>query len=85
MLTASEHIISEIDQTITFPDRRRFTRTDYWRMINEGLVELESPVELLNGELVMMSPIGDDHLDVMDMLTMFFAARGRQVCLPRSR
>lgn len=60
---------------LTFPERRRITRALYHRMAECGLIEPEAHVELLNGEIVDMSPIGPRHLSVTDKLTHFFVPR----------
>jgi len=59
----------------SFPDHRRFTRDDYHRMAEVGLIDSEAKVELLNGEIVPMSPVGYSHSGVVDDLIDFFIQR----------
>lgn len=41
--------------------RRRFTVADYHRMAAAGILGEDDRVELLEGEIVEMSPIGSSH------------------------
>jgi len=63
--------------TRTLPDsRRRFSVDDYYRMADVGILGPDDRVELLDGQVVQMSPIGVKHAHVVDTLTdMLFAVR----------
>ncbi len=62
--------------------RVRFTREHYDRMIEAGVLTKEDRVELLDGEIVSVSPIGPYHSSLLDRLTEFFieSAGGRYSC-----
>lgn len=66
----------------TKPSRVRFSRTDYHRMGETGILPRRPRVELLDGEIIQMSPIGPQHGCVVDRLNDFFTAhvRGRAIC-----
>jgi Uma2 family endonuclease len=49
--------------------RRPFTVEEYDRMIEVGILSKEDHVELIEGEIVEMSPIGDRHAACVDRAT----------------
>ena len=55
--------------------RRTFTVDEYHRMISAGILAKDDRVELIEGEIVRMSPIGTRHGAGVDRLTMLFAGR----------
>lgn len=55
--------------------RRRFTVDEYHRMVDTGILTEDDHVELLDGEIVEMTPIGRSHLGHVDRLTLLFATR----------
>ena len=46
-------------------ERRRFTIEEYERMVETGILEQEERVELIEGEIVEMSPIGPPHASIV--------------------
>ena len=57
---------------------RRFTRAEYERMVEAGILDADERVELLDGEIVPMSPQGDRHvLVVYRVAKLLEAAFGR--------
>ena len=55
--------------------RRRFTRTEYYRMAEVGILGEHDRVELIAGEIVEMSPIGRRHRAFVDNLNRLLARR----------
>ena len=60
-----------------FIPRRSFTRNDYHAMGRAGILTREDRVELLEGEVIVMSPIGTRHAACVDRLNRAFFASGR--------
>jgi Uma2 family endonuclease len=54
------------------PTRHRFTVDDLERMVRSGILLEDARVELIEGELYDMNPIGWAHQAVVDRMTAFF-------------
>lgn len=54
--------------------RYRFTVDDYYKLAEVGVLSEDSRVELIEGEIVMMTPIGRRHAACVDRLTNLLAA-----------
>lgn len=52
--------------------QHRFTVDDYYRMAEAGILRDDERVELLNGEIIDMTPPGPPHASVVDWLNEFF-------------
>jgi Uma2 family endonuclease len=52
--------------------RRLFTLDEYHRLGEAGILTADDRVELIEGEIVQMPPIGSDHASVVDILNVFF-------------
>ena len=48
---------------------RRFTVTEYYAMVEAGILKKEDRVELIDGVIVVMDPIGNRHLATVDRYT----------------
>jgi Uma2 family endonuclease len=59
-------------ETIT---RRKMSIDDYHRMFEVGIIGPDERVELINGEIIEMSPIGDRHLGIVSRINMLLAPR----------
>lgn len=86
--------ISLASAAVSIEDLRRFSVEEFDRLVEVGIVGDEERVELLEGVLVAMTPIGDEHAACVLRLTELLAARlaGRAliaiqnpIALPRSR
>jgi Uma2 family endonuclease len=54
--------------------KHRFNVKEYYRMAETGVLQPDARVELLNGEIIDMSPIGPFHGGVTNYLTEIFTA-----------
>lgn len=63
------------------PAKHRFSVKEYYRMAETGILPANARVELLNGEIIDMSPMGAFHGGVANYLTQIFtaAAKGRWI------
>jgi Uma2 family endonuclease len=52
----------------------RFTVDEYYRMADVGLLAPDARVELIEGEIIDMAPIGSLHCGTVDWLTRLFSA-----------
>lgn len=52
--------------------RRHFNVTEYYRMTEAGILSESDRVELIDGEVIEMSPIGSRHAACVDRLTQVF-------------
>lgn len=55
--------------------RRLFTVSDYYRMGEAGVLGPDERVELLEGEILRMNPIGPRHANCVDRLNYLFVTR----------
>ncbi len=58
-------------------ERRKFTVAEYYRMGEVGILHHTERVELIDGEVIVMSPVGVPHVTVVNRLNMAFAERAR--------
>jgi len=54
--------------------KKLFTVADYYQMAEAGILRPEDRVELIDGEIIQVSPIGDRHAGNVNRLTHLFAA-----------
>jgi len=57
------------------PRSRRFTVEEFERMVHAGVFASDDRVELIEGEIIEMTPIGLPHASIVDRLTMLIARR----------
>lgn len=78
MATVTVSQLPELSRPLLQPSsegRARFSREAYQRMFEAGIFINAARVELLDGEIVMMSPIGPEHVAVISILNEFLAKR----------
>jgi Uma2 family endonuclease len=63
--------------------RRAFTVEDYHRMVQAGILREDDRVELLDGEILEMAPIGSKHAACVDRLNQLFSDRVRKRAIVR--
>ncbi|HSB69946.1 MAG TPA: Uma2 family endonuclease [Candidatus Methylomirabilis sp.] len=54
---------------------RRFTVEEYYRMGEAGILRDDERVELMEGEIVMLTPIGSEHAASLNRLNRLWASR----------
>ena len=66
--------------------RRRFTIDEYERMAATGILDEDERVELIEGEIVEMSPIGPPHASIVARMTAVLVSRlgGRAILWSQS-
>jgi Uma2 family endonuclease len=60
-----------------FDTTRRYTIEEYYRLVQEGLLDEDARVELLDGRIVPMSPIGPRHQRIVTKLLRAFIRQER--------
>lgn len=65
--------------TVSTPTRRRFTVAEYYAMADAGILSETDRVELLDGDVIVMLPIGDWHAASVKLFANTFppALQGR--------
>ena len=64
-------------------NRHSFTVAEYERMGQFGIFSEDDRVELVNGEIIEMSPIGERHAACVDFLTQFITLRLKRGAIVR--
>lgn len=55
-------------ETLLEPEVRKFSVDEYYRLAEAGILSPSERVELLNGQLIRMAPIGTRHRTIVDRL-----------------
>lgn len=76
-----ELIDGEVREKNAWGTPRRWTYEDWERMVAGGVVDEDERLELVDGDLVCMTPVGHRHIYTVDLLTEFLGeqARGRAI------
>jgi len=64
-------------------ERRRFTVPEFARLVEVGLFRADERLELVQGEVVEMSPIGERHAACVDLLTRSVSRRAGDLAIVR--
>ncbi len=73
-----ELVDGEVRATTDGRPRRRWSYDEVVRMVHGGVLDEDERLELIDGEIVCMTPIGHRHEYVVDLLTEFLAFRVRE-------
>jgi len=57
------------------PHRLKFSVDDYYQMAEAGILSEDSRVELIDGDIIVMSPVGSPHAGVLKCLNRLFNQR----------
>ncbi len=68
-IARAKGMASTASPSASAPTRRRFTVAEYYAMADIGILEENDRIELLDGDLIVMPPIGDWHAASVDRFT----------------
>ncbi len=68
----------------SWPRRHRITVDEYHRMAEVGLLAPDARVELIEGEIIDMAPIGPRHMSVVDRLNRLFVVAAGEGAIVRA-
>lgn len=72
---AMAELVSPPPETDAEVRPRRFTSDEVQAMLRVGILHEDDPLELIDGQLVVMSPIGDPHIVCINRLNRLFVER----------
>lgn len=72
MATGAQQVEKQQESSVQ-PTRRRFTVDEYYKMAEAGILSEDDRVELIDGEVVKMAPIGIRHARCVNNLTRIFS------------
>ncbi len=81
---------SESSETLTAAvptqvEKRKFTVAEYYRMAEVGILGSEERVELIQGEIIVMPPIGPGHAGSVDIIGNLFIRKLDERLIVRSQ
>jgi len=60
---------------------RRFTVSEFYRMVETGIISEDDRLELIHGEILEMAPIGSRHAACVNRLSLLFHDKGIEQCI----
>ncbi len=72
-ILVSAGIINDAEQAAVLEGTRLFDVDEYLEMVKAGVLLKEDRIELIDGKIIVMAPIGDSHVFGTDWLTMILA------------
>ena len=73
------------DVAVSPPRSRKFTVDEYYRMAEVGILKPDERVELIEGEILVMPPIGPEHAWNVDLASDFITRRIDERFIVRSQ
>lgn len=67
----------------SWPRKHRITVDEYYRMAEVGLLAPDARVELIDGEIIDMAPLGTRHCTAVDILTRLFVTAAGERAIVR--
>jgi Uma2 family endonuclease len=64
--------------TVRQPQPRKFSIAEYYKLAESGILAPSERVELLNGQIIRMPPIGETHRTIVDKLTYLLVDKPRK-------
>ena len=64
--------------TVLQPELRKFSIAEYYRLAEAGVLAPSERVELLNGQIIRMAPIGETHRTIVDKLNYIFVDKPKK-------
>ena len=60
------------------PELRKFSIAEYYKLAETGVLALSERVELLNGQIIRIAPIGEKHRTIVDKLNYIFVDKPKK-------
>ena len=64
--------------TVLQPELRKFSIAEYYKLAETGVLAPSERVELLNGQIIRMAPIGETHRTIVDKLNYIFVDKPKK-------
>lgn len=64
--------------TVLQPELRKFSIAEYYKLAETGVLAPSERVELLNGQIIRMAPIGEKHRTIVDKQNYIFVDKPKK-------